>query len=188
MTSKIQYIARLFIFLMLVTYTTTPLIADAEEHSSKIAISNISRIIYEAEAIKILTKEIDTYRKKAQETIIEREKKLKEKENELLSKRAALSPEAFLQEETAFKNEVLILQKDAQALVEKISQEYNKKMQSVTKVIQRITDKISSERGYDIVLPGDKVVYINPKTVDDISDEILTRLNDTVPTLTVDLE
>lgn len=151
----------------------------------RIAILDHQRLMRESSAAIDIKTQLDKQRQKYQDEITKKEQKLREADQELSRQRAILAPEAFAQKRHEFEGRVAQVQRDVQARKRELDQAYEFGLRQVQKAVQDIILELAKERGFNLVLPRKQVIFAAQEM--NITDEVLLRLNQKLPKVTIPL-
>ncbi|WP_420565261.1 OmpH family outer membrane protein [Thalassobaculum sp.] len=157
----------------------------AQEATSAIAVVDVQGALRNSNAAKEIQAKINERRQAYQRQVTEEEKALRASEQELQQQRSALAPEVYQQRLRAFRDRVTDVQKSVQERRRALDQAFTNAMNKVRDVLVSVIAEIADERGAKVVLFKDHIV-IAEKSLD-FSDEALRRLNERLPSVTVDL-
>ena len=149
------------------------------------AVIDYQRITREAAAFKNAREQLDKYRAGLQGEVANDEEKLRNEEQELVRQRTVLAPEAFEQRRRDFEKKVMELQRSAQERSRSFEQVYNNVSGDIRKVLAGIVADIGKERGFNIVFDRAMLSYRAENL--DITDEVLKRLDQKLPTVKIQL-
>lgn len=149
------------------------------------AVIDYQRITREAVAFKNAREQLDKYRAGLQGEVAKDEERLRNEEQELVRQRTVLAPEAFEQRRRDFEKKVTELQRSAQERSRSFEQVYNNVSGDIRKVLAGIVADIGKERGFNIVFDRAMLSYRADNL--DITDEVLKRLDQKLPTVKIDL-
>lgn len=157
----------------------------AKAEMSYVVVS-VQQIMQEASAMESIRKQIESKRQEYQAAITEQEEELRAKDQELAEQRAILSPEAMEEKKREFRSELTEVQRDVQIKRAELDRAYGKATNQVKKAILDIVDELADEKGFNLALPASQVLYGKPSL--DITDQVLSRLNEKLPDVKVVVE
>lgn len=143
-------------------------------------------VLRESLASKAIQKQIEFRRNQYQSEISTKEQILREREKELLQQQSVLSAEAFAQYRREFENDVTIVQRIVAERRGELDKAYAKGIKIIQVEVSQILKEISSEMNIDLIMPVSQTLYFDQKL--NISSEVLRRLNDRLPDLTLEFE
>ena len=142
---------------------------------NKIAFIDIDKIINESEFGKRTYKNIDTNFKKENEKLLEIEKKLVSKEQEILKQKNVLSEDELNKKITNLKKEINDFKKKRKSINEKFNKIKLEKTNEMIQSLNEILSKYADDN--DISLVIQKKFIVIAKTGLDITNEILKIFN-----------
>ena len=165
---------------------TTPLAAEKLMEVKRIALVDLDGILRAADANNRVRELLDGQRAKFQEEFREIEVNLQQSERDLLAKRELMSKDEYEKLVTAFQARVSSVQKEIQYKRQSIDNAYQKALSDIRKLAIEVITKIASEREIDLILNRDSSVIFLPHL--NISDEVLSRLNERTKNARIEVE
>jgi Skp family chaperone for outer membrane proteins len=150
----------------------------------KIAAIDVQRIYRESAAAMALRQQLDTRRAAEQDQLRAREKGLFEADRELRRQRTILSSQIFSQKNQDLAKQVAALNRDVQNHNKTLKDLLDRGISEVQKSLIDVVSEIATERGLDLVITAGSVVLQNPQL--DITEEAMARLNDRLPTVSLE--
>ena len=167
--------------------------ADEEEKENstliavkRIALVDLEGVLRKADANNRIRELLDGQRAKFQEEFRAVEVDLQQSERDLLSKRDLMAKDEYDKLVTAFQVRVAELQKDIQYKRQSIDNAYQKALSGIRSLAIEEVTKIASEKKIDLILKRDSSVIFLPHL--NISDEVLTRLNERTKDARIEVE
>ena len=142
---------------------------------NKIAFIDIDKIINESEFGKKTYKNIDVNFKKENEKLLEIEKKLVSKEQEILKQKNILSEDELNKKITNLKKEINDFQKKKKSINEKFNKIRLEKTNEMVQSLNEILSKYADDNNISLVIQ--KKFIVIAKTGLDITNEILKIFN-----------
>ena len=182
---KILSIGYSYVVVCALVFAAAPAMAQQKAPAStiKFAVVNFQKIFREADATRSIAPQIDKLKKSYEVQFKEFQKKLQTAERDLQNQRAILSPEAYAEKQNAFKNQVNGVQRNVQSVQRMVGRVEGEAYKKVRQEFHLITQEIAKERSLDLIFPRSGLIHVDSRY--DISDEILTRLNKRLPSVTV---
>jgi Skp family chaperone for outer membrane proteins len=165
---------------------TTPLAAEKSMEVKRIALVDLDGILRAADANNRVRELLDGQRAKFQEEFRAIEVNLQQSERDLLAKRELMSKDEYEKLVTAFQARVSSVQKEIQYKRQSIDNAYQKALSDIRKLAIGVITKIASEREIDLILNRDSSVIFLPHL--NISDEVLSRLNERTKNARIEVE
>ena len=152
----------------------------------RIGLADLNGILRAADANKKVRELLDTQRQKFQGEFSVVEAELQQTERDLMSKRELLSADEYDKQIKAFQQRVTQLQQDIQRKRQAIDNAYQKAQSDIRSEALSIIAEIAREMKLDLVLNRDSSLIFLPHL--NISDEVLTRLNERTKNARIEIE
>ena len=163
-----------------------PPAAEKSMEVKRIALVDLDSILRAADANNRVRELLDGQRAKFQEEFREIEVNLQQSERDLLAKRELMSKDEYEKLVTAFQARVSSVQKEIQYKRQSIDNAYQKALSDIRKLAIEVITKIASEREIDLILNRGSSVIFLPHL--NISDEVLSRLNERTKNARIEVE
>jgi outer membrane protein len=167
------------------TDTSTP-VAGKSMEVKRIALVDIGGVLRAADANNRVRELLDGQRAKFQEEFRAIEVELQQSERDLLAKRELMAKDDYDKLVTEFQASVSSVQKEIQYKRQSIDNAYQKALSDIRGLAIEVITKIASEREIDLILKRDASVIFLPHL--NISDEVLTRLNERTKNARIEVE
>ena len=167
------------------TDTSTPA-AEKSMEVKQIALVDIGGVLRAADANNRVRELLDGQRAKFQEEFRVIEVDLQQSERDLLAKRELMAKDEYDKLVAEFQARVSSVQKEIQYKRQSIDNAYQKALSNIRRLAMEVITKIASEREIDLVLKRDASVIFLPHL--NISDEVLTRLNERTKNARIEVE
>ena len=167
------------------TDATTPT-AEKSMEVKRIALVDLDGVLRAADANNRVRELLDGQRAKFQEEFRAIEVNLQQSERDLLAKRELMAKDEYDKLVTAFQARVSSVQKEIQYKRQSIDNAYQKASNDIRGLAIKVITKIASEREIDLILNRDSSVIFLPHL--NISDEVLTRLNERTKNARIEVE
>ncbi len=167
------------------TDPSTPAVKKPTE-VKRIALVDISGVLRAADANNRIRELLDGQRAKFQDEFRAIEVDLQQSERDLLAKRELMAKDEYDKLVTKFQARVSSVQKEIQYKRQSIDNAYQKALSNIRRLAMEVITKIASEREIDLVLKRDASVIFLPHL--NISDEVLTRLNERTKNARIEVE
>ena len=152
----------------------------------RIGLADLNGILQAVDANKKVRELLDTQRQKFQNEFSVVEAELQQTERDLMSKRELLSADEYDKQIKAFQQRVTQLQQDIQRKRQAIDNAYQKAQSEFRSEALSIIAEIAREMKLDLVLNRDSSLIFLPHL--NISDEVLTRLNERTKNARIEIE
>ncbi len=156
--------------------TTETAPASQSMEVRRIGLADLNGILRAADANVKVRELLDTQRQKFQDEFSLVEAELQQTERDLMSKRELLSAEEYDKQIKAFQARVTQLQQDIQRKRQAIDNAYQKAQSDIRAEALSIITEIARDMNLDLVLNREASLIFLPHF--NISDEVLTRLNE----------
>ena len=153
--------------------------AAQESKAPVLAIIDVQKIMRESLAVKSLSKKIEAQRGKYRDELREKEKKIRNADQELARQRSVLSAEAYAKKRKELEERVATVQREVQERKKELDKFFTTGMGQVQNELFEVAKKIAEERGLDVILFRRTALVV--KAEFDISNEALKRLNERLP-------
>ena len=160
--------------------------AEKSMEVKRIALVDLDGVLRAADANNRVRELLDGQRAKFQEEFRAIEVDLQQSERDLLAKRELIAKDEYDKLVTAFQARVSSVQKEIQYKRQSIDNAYQKALSDIRKLAIEVIKKIASERKIDLILNRDSSVIFLPNL--NISDEVLTRLNERTKNARIEVE
>ena len=160
--------------------------AEKSMEVKRIALVDLDGVLRAADANNRVRELLDGQRAKFQEEFRAIEVNLQQSERDLLAKRELMAKEEYDKLVTAFQARVSSVQKEIQYKRQSIDNAYQKASNDIRGLAIKVITKIASEREIDLILNRDSSVIFLPHL--NISDEVLTRLNERTKNARIEVE
>lgn len=153
----------------------------------KLAVLDLNRVYRDAVAARKIRDLVNSHAASYREETEQAEAELRNADKVLAEKRAqaALSPEAFDEERRQLEVQVQQSQKKVQEHRRTLARLQAEGLQQLEAVLKQVVEQLRTERGLNLILRSEQTAYVDPSL--DITDEVLRRLNQQLPTVSVDM-
>ena len=166
------------------TTETAPALQSMEVQ--RIGLADLNGILRAADANVKVRELLDTQRQKFQDEFSLVEAELQQTERDLMSKRELLSAEEYDKQIKAFQARVTQLQQDIQRKRQAIDNAYQKAQSDIRAEALSIITEIARDMSLDLVLNREASLIFLPHL--NISDEVLTRLNERTKNARIEIQ
>ncbi len=164
--------------------------AIAQQNSAaapKFGFVNLVRVAQEANAAVTAGQRIENYGKAVEQRFRAREEALREEDQALGRRRSILAPDAFREEDRKFREKVDLAQREFQEIRRQVQQATFEAQQIIDERMTRIISDVAVERGINFVFNQTQVTFVNPLAQFDLTEEVINRMNQTLPEVPVNL-
>ncbi len=166
--------------------TTETATASQSMEVRRIGLADLNGILRAADANVKVRELLDTQRQKFQDEFSLVEAELQQTERDLMSKRELLSAEEYDKQIKAFQARVTQLQQDIQRKRQAIDNAYQKAQSDIRAEALSIITEIARDMNLDLVLNREASLIFLPHL--NISDEVLTRLNERTKNARIEIQ
>jgi len=166
--------------------TTETAPASQSMEVRRIGLADLNGILRAADANVKVRELLDTQRQKFQDESSLVEAELQQTERDLMSKRELLSAEEYDKQIKAFQARVTQLQQDIQRKRQAIDNAYQKAQSDIRAEALSIITEIARDMNLDLVLNREASLIFLPHL--NISDEVLTRLNERTKNARIEIQ
>ncbi len=166
--------------------TTETVPASQSMEVRRIGLADLNGILRAADANVKVRELLDTQRQKFQDEFSLVEAELQQTERDLMSKRELLSAEEYDKQIKAFQARVTQLQQDIQRKRQAIDNAYQKAQSDIRAEALSIITEIARDMNLDLVLNREASLIFLPHL--NISDEVLTRLNERTKNARIEIQ
>lgn len=149
-----------------------------------LAVLDVQKILRDSSAMKNIREQVIKYGSTFEKEIEKERNEIRSTNQELARQRTILSPDAFAEKRRLFEEKVVGVQRLVQQRQRELDASRNKAMAEVNKVYTEIVAKLAAERNLAVILR--KVQTVFTVSTLDITQEILSRLNNKLPTVKID--
>jgi len=165
---------------------TEPATSSPSMEVQRIGLADLNGILRAADANVKVRELLDTQRQKFQDEFSLVEAELQQTERDLMSKRELLSADEYDRQIKAFQARVTQLQQDIQRKRQAIDNAYQKAQSDIRDEALSIITEIARDMNLDLVLNRDASLIFLPHL--NISDEVLTRLNERTKNARIEIQ
>jgi len=148
-----------------------------------IAIIDVQRILDESFAAKSVQKQLETQRAKFQTEIEKEENELRQAEQDLDKAHPQMTADVYADREQQLRQRFLDVERHVQARRKLLDQAFTDSMNAVRASLLDIVNTVAQEHGVNMVLIKQQVLWSDKGL--DVTDEVLGRLNQKLPQVTV---
>ena len=150
----------------------------ASSADQKIVYLNLDAIVQNSVPGKLILEQLDTRKNKDIENFKLREKRLRDKEIDIIKKKNIISKEEFENQVSLLRNEMNIYNEEREKIFQEFEKNKNKKLNEFLEKITPIIENFVKDNSINIVL-NKKNLFIASKKFD-ITDEIIELVNKTI--------
>ncbi len=150
-----------------------------------IIVVDMTQIMRDAKAAKAVQAKVEAEMDGYSKEVAKREDDLKRLRDELERQRTVLAPEVFSDKSQEYQQRYTTLDRDVQAKRQAMQQSYSEAMTRIENVALKIIADVAKERKANMVVAKDALLYLADGI--DVTAEVTRRLDEKLPTMTVNL-
>lgn len=154
--------------------------------NSRTAVMDPNVVLRDSTAVKGVREQMEAKQKAYSSEYGKKEDALQKEGQELSKLRSTLSKEAFEAKARAFQEKMTAAQKEVASKKVSIERANDVAIGKIQKAIGEIVSEMAKEKGFIVAMLATQVVYADPAL--DISQEVVTRLNQRLPKVDVTFE
>ena len=158
-------------------------VAPSAHAETTIGVIDARKILEESNAGKALATQLKARQQKIQATATEYDKKLKATEQEILAKRKDMKQEELLAKKKEFEAQFIKNRNDILSQSADLDSARKKAVDELQKGLAKATADVADEKKLSIVV--DRQFVILAKDDMDVTKEVMTKMNDTVKSVTL---
>ena len=162
-----------------------PTTASLAQDGTAVAVVDVQRLLRESLAGQAVENQMQQFRVSFGEQIAQKEADLREQERLLAEQAAVVSPEVLAESRRQFEEDVVALQREVREQQLGVEQSYAEAIDTIRQSVLAILQSLVEQRGIDVVLP--RSGYLVASRDLDLTDDVLSELNATLPTLSLSL-
>lgn len=151
-----------------------------------IAVVDVQYVLQNAAATRSIQQAIESQREVYAREIAAQERSLRDAEQELREQESRLAPDEFHQRRRDFEQRVAAVQRAVQERKGDLDRVFNSAMGTVREQLLQTVADVARETGATVVLSKQMVVIMEKSL--DLTETVLSRLNERLPTVAVDLD
>jgi len=158
---------------------------QTERPAPVVGVVNIQKIMREATSAKSIREQGEKLRASYTAEVSKRQEELRKVDEELSQQQAILSPEAFQERQREFQTQLEGVQREFQERKRKLDAAFGSAMKEVQLSFVKAVADVSESEGINLVIPREQAVLVNESF--DITDKVLKKLDESLPTVEVTL-
>jgi outer membrane protein len=161
-----------------------PAAAPTVPQSLTIMIVDVQALLQNSKAAKMVRSQIEAKRAEYAKEISHQDEVLRQERDALQRQQASLTPDALNQKGREFQQKVNDLDKNVQSKRQALEKSYNEAVEKIQATLLKIIEQIAKDRKANLVLQRTELVLFDQAF--DVTDEVLQKLDEQLPTLTVE--
>jgi|TARA_A100001011_G_scaffold316298_1_gene335218 outer membrane protein len=171
------------ILILIATIFIIPSSVVADYPNTSIGVIDINKILSDADAAIIAAKQIEEIAIEIENEIKKSDEEIIKEQNLLIESQSIMAPEAFESKRNEYESKVQKYNNERQSKLMKIDELIAVSRNDVLSAMKPILEEISNEKGITIILEKTSIMLSAEKM--DITDEVLKKLNKSLPTVEV---
>jgi Skp family chaperone for outer membrane proteins len=151
--------------------------------SPVVAVVDVQRILQESLAAQSVQKQLEAQRSKFQTEISAEESELRQAEQDLTKMRGNVGADIYAEKEQQLRQRFSTVERHVQSRRKALDQASTDSMNTVRKSLLEAVGVVAHEHGANLVIVKQQVLWSDKAM--DITDEVLVRLNKTIPQVQV---
>ncbi|MFC4351491.1 OmpH family outer membrane protein [Fodinicurvata halophila] len=172
--------------LLVIIGSATQVTAQDAPPTPSILVVDLQQVMRESVAMKGLREEAEAKRSEMEQKLQEQEQSLREEDEALSRQRTVLSSDAFEEKRSQLEQKFGQFQSEANTEMGRLDEAYSEAVGEVEYTVVKISDAIASERGANMVIPKSTLLLVHDDF--EITDEVISRLNEQMPSVSMSLE
>lgn len=172
-----------FIVALFVAFLSFSPLAQAQTDTVKVAIIDVNKLQAESKAAVDIRKQVDVLRKNYLATLEKEEATLREQEKSLIKNKETMSEEDFNKKAKEFREKLVEKSHAMQVKQGELDKAVGEALGKLRDEIIAITDEVSKEHQYTLVMPRQSVFYFDKSY--NITDEVLKKLDARVKSIKI---
>ncbi len=171
------------LLLSALTVTFSSVWSTPAQAASTVAVVNVQKVMREAKAAQAIRDQVQSKQKAFQTELDQRESALQKEDQELAKQRSVLSQEAFEKKYREFREKAANVQKEVRAKRSSLNDGLTTALAQIQQKVGEIVAVLSKEKQFQVAISSQQVLYTDPAL--DITEEVISRLNAQLPSVTV---
>ena len=171
------------ILVLIIYISTIPALAMADYPNTSIGVIDLNKILSEADAAITAAEQIEEIAIEIENEIKLSDEEIIKEQNSLIESQSIMAPEAFESKRNEYENKVQKYNSERQSKLIKIDELIAVSRNDILNAIKPILEEISNEKGITIILEKASIMLNADKM--DITNEVLKKLNKSLPTIKV---
>jgi outer membrane protein len=161
----------------------TPPSQPAASSALNVLVVDVQSLLQNSKSAKMVRQQIEQKRGEYAKEISQQEEALRRERDSLQRQQASLSAEALNKKGREFQQKVNELDRSVQTKRQTLEKSNAEALESIQSVILKIITEIAKERKANLVFQRSELVLFDNSF--DVTDQVLTKLDEQLPTLTV---
>ena len=175
-----------YIYTLIIFFTFINFLSADQYPNTSVGIIDINKVLTESKAAIDATKQIEKIQKKSEEEAKNDDELLIKEREKLIEQQSVMAPEAFEVKVADFENKVQTYQIKRQDKLQKLDRMVQSTRAKILDEVKPIINKYATEIGITIILEKNAVIMSADDM--DMTDEVINRLNENLPSVEVNLD
>ena len=171
------------VLIIIISILIFPSTLMADYPNTSIGVIDLNKILSDADAAINAAEQIEEIAKEIENEIKLSDEEIIKEQNLLIESQSIMAPEAFESKRNAYESKVQNYNNERQSKLVKIDELIAVSRNEILSAIKPILEDVSNEKGLTIILEKTSVMLNAEKM--DITNEVLKKLNKSLPTLKV---
>tara|TARA_B100000989_G_C19292034_1_gene364812 strand:- start:39 stop:575 length:537 start_codon:yes stop_codon:yes gene_type:complete len=171
------------VLIIIISILIFPSTLMADYPNTSIGVIDLNKILSDADAAINAAEQIEEIAKEIENEIKLSDEEIIKEQNLLIESQSIMAPEAFESKRNAYESKVQKYNNERQSKLVKIDELITLSRNEILSAIKPILEDVSNEKGITIILEKTSVMLNAEKM--DITNEVLKKLNKSLPTLKV---
>ena len=171
------------ILISIISIFIVPSVLMADYPNTSIGVIDLNKILSEADAAITAAEQIEEIAIEIENEIKLSDEEIIKEQNSLIESQSIMAPEAFESKRNEYENKVQKYNSERQSKLIKIDELIAVSRNDILNAIKPILEEISNEKGITIILEKASIMLNADKM--DITNEVLKKLNKSLPTIKV---
>ncbi|WP_421783630.1 OmpH family outer membrane protein [Kiloniella litopenaei] len=158
-------------------------IVRAQDLTLKIAIVDTKKVFQSSKAMQQVNQTVVGRKNQFQQEFRQKEQGLLSKHQELVRQKSILAPEVFAQQKADLDKQAAMIRSEAKERNKSLTQLRNSGLNEIKKHLDVVIKQIVDAKKLDLILAKTSLVYSQNSL--DITDEVIQKLNASLPALTL---
>ena len=174
------------LLILIISISMIPALVMAEYPNTSIGVIDINKILSDADAAKIAAKQIEEIAIEIENEIKLSDEEIIKEQNLLIESQSIMAPEAFEAKRNEYEVKVQKYNNERQSKLMKIDELIADSRGNILNAVKPILEDISNEKGITIILEKTSIMLNAEKM--DITNEVLKKLNKSLPKIKVSID
>ena len=171
------------ILIIIISFSITPSILMADYPNTSIGVIDINKILSDSNAAITAAEQIEEIANEIENEIKLSDEEIIKEQNSLIESQSIMAPEAFESKRNEYETKVLKYNNERQSKLMKIDELVAVSRNEILSAMKPILEEVSNEKGITIILEKASIMLNAEKM--DITNEVLKKLNKSLPTIKV---